>query len=359
MTGTPSCSPVTAGTWTGTVTREPRSVRPAGPGTCTCTCCCSTIPATATATTSTAIPSTTSGATCGRRRCRRTTRTGGVHRNSKDRRQGRQPVPPGLPGHHPLRPEAALPGRVPDARPGGSRLQRRGHRAVRGLRAPQPDPRSGGGEACRGLRTAPPDRTARRTGGRGAATPGRPVGRKLPGGLHVAALKRPTHLALTAWRTANRLPSARECEILARDTGMLLPKISTFERQDGVLAFSVVDRASSPDQCDHRLGSPLHGDGRNESFWSWTCLTCGMTTTRLQARRGSRTRFEYGDQEVSETAWTILTVRGPRPWKELRQVRADLTASLTASAGARRESSGLAEPRPAPLPGRQVQRPPR
>jgi len=185
-----------------------------------------------------------------------------------------------------------------------------------------------------------------------AATPGRPVGRKLPGGLHVAALKRPTHLALTAWRTANRLPSARECEILARDTGMLLPKISTFERQDGVLAFSVVDRASSPDQCDHRLGSPLHGDGRNESFWSWTCLTCGMTTTRLQARRGSRTRFEYGDQEVSETAWTILTVRGPRPWKELRQVRADLTASLTASAGARRESSGLAEPRPAP-PARQ------
>ena len=132
------------------------------------------------------------------------------------------------------------------------------------------------------------------------ATPGRPAATKLPGGLCVAALQRPSHLTLTTWRTASKQPSGKEVEIVARDAGLLLPRVSPFTRGDGTPAFAIIDRAAAPDPCDHQLGSPLQGDGRKFFFTSWTCTRCGITVTRTLARRGARNSFEYGDQEVSE-----------------------------------------------------------
>ncbi|WP_407540256.1 hypothetical protein Q0M94_02325 [Deinococcus radiomollis] len=189
-----------------------------------------------------------------------------------------------------------------------------------------------------------------------AANPGRPAGRKLPGGLHVAALQR-NHLTLTTWRTASKPPSVKECEIVARDAGMLLPKVTPFTRPDQIPAFALTDRASSPDQCDHQLGTPMHGDARGESFYSWRCTRCQLSFTRTQARRGNRVSFEYGDQLVEEAAWKVLVKRGPKPWAELKQRDADVLHDLTdrlmadrlQALGLSAETAPVPEARPAPI----------
>ncbi|WP_407572103.1 hypothetical protein [Deinococcus altitudinis] len=181
------------------------------------------------------------------------------------------------------------------------------------------------------------------------ANPGKPAGKKLPGGLHVAALQR-SQLTLTTWRTASKPPSGKECQIVARDAGLLLPKVSSFNRQDGVPAFAILDRAAAPDQCEHQLGNPMHGDGRGESFYSWRCTRCQIPLTRTQARRGNRTTFEYGDQLVEEAAWKVLIVRGPKPWAELKQRDADMLHELRDQLMAHRLQALGLNPEPAPLP---------
>jgi hypothetical protein len=173
---------------------------------------------------------------------------------------------------------------------------------------------------------------------------------QLPGGLHVAALLRQDRLALTTWRTASKKPSTKEVEIVARDAGMLLPKVTAFTRSDQIPAFALADRAGGPDQCDHQLGHPMHGDGRGESFYSWRCTHCQIPLTRTQARRGNKTTFEYGDQLVEEAAWKVLIQRGPKPWPELKQRDADVLHELTGQLMADRlQALGLnAEPAPVP-----------
>jgi len=152
---------------------------------------------------------------------------------------------------------------------------------------------------------------------------------QLSGGLHVAALIRNDRLALTTWRTASKQPSRKEVEIVGRDAGMLLPKITAFERKDKIQAFALADRATGPDQCDHQLGNPLHGDGRKVAFYSWKCLHCGISVTRTMARRGNGSTFEYGDQPVEEEAFKVLVKRGPKPWADMQKPDADVLYDLT------------------------------
>ncbi|MGY2892788.1 hypothetical protein [Deinococcus sp. UYEF24] len=181
------------------------------------------------------------------------------------------------------------------------------------------------------------------------ATPGKPTAPKLLGDLFVAALQR-SQLTLTTWRTASKPPSGKECQIVARDAGMLLPKVTAFERADKIPAFALVDRAAAPDQCDHQLGNPMHGDGRGESFYSWRCTRCQIPLTRTQARRSNRTTFEYGDQLVEEVAWQVLIRRGPKPWMELKQRDADVLHDLTEQLMADRLQALGLSPEPAPVP---------
>ncbi|MGY2892512.1 hypothetical protein [Deinococcus sp. UYEF24] len=189
------------------------------------------------------------------------------------------------------------------------------------------------------------------------ATPGKPTATKLTGGLFVAALQRPTHLTLSTWHTASKPPTRKQLEMIGSDAGMLLPKITAFERADKIPAFALVDRTSGPDQCEHQLGNPMHGDGRGESFYSWRCTRCQIPLTRTQARRGNRTTFEYGDQEVTEDTWKVLIVKGPKPWAELKQRDANVLHDLTErlmddrlqALGLNPEPAPVAEARPAPV----------
>jgi len=185
---------------------------------------------------------------------------------------------------------------------------------------------------------------------------------QLPGGLHVAALIRNDRLALTTWRTASKQPSRKEVEIVARDAKMLLPKITAFERKDKIPAFALADRATGPDQCDHQLGNPLHGDGCGFSFYSWKCLHCQISVTRTQARRGhQKTTFEYGDQLLEEEVFKVLVKRGPKPWPELKQQDADVLRDLTERLRADRlQALGLnpePQPEPASVPAEVADRP--
>ncbi|GGR11570.1 hypothetical protein [Deinococcus ruber] len=146
-----------------------------------------------------------------------------------------------------------------------------------------------------------------------AAVSGQPAAYIVARGLHLKAIVRPSgKKEVLLWRTQDRFPSGKECDIVARDGGFVEPKFKPW-LCEGIDGFHLRDLADWQNSCTHTWGSVLFLDGKSESGTSRTCTRCNTTAGTMHKRRGKSTVFLYNEHEVSEATYVLATVTGPMP----------------------------------------------
>ncbi|MGM9322303.1 hypothetical protein [Deinococcus aquaticus] len=132
------------------------------------------------------------------------------------------------------------------------------------------------------------------------------VHRKLPGGLHVKAAVKGERRMLIVWRTADRLPSAKECEVVGAAAGMITPKFDPWQCRESQDAFLVTESFKGQ-VCAHDWSMTAPVDGGHAS----TCGRCGATWQRTQAGRAKTERLTYNGEKVSPARFAQFLERGP------------------------------------------------
>lgn len=131
------------------------------------------------------------------------------------------------------------------------------------------------------------------------------VHRKLPGGLHVKAAVKGERRMLIVWRTADRLPSARECEVVGAAAGMITPTFRSWQCRESQDAFLVTEGFKGQ-ACTHDWNT-VPVDGGHAS----TCGRCGATCERTRSSRSRTERLTYNGEKVSPARFAQLLERGP------------------------------------------------
>ncbi|MFC4636962.1 hypothetical protein [Deinococcus hohokamensis] len=145
-----------------------------------------------------------------------------------------------------------------------------------------------------------------------SAQAGAGVHRRLNSGLHVKAALRGERRMLIVWRDGDRLPSAKECEIVGQDAGFIEPKFRTWTCKDSDSAFLVQD-AFKGELCRHTWGLQVHFDGKKEYGHGRCCVVCGATWRHTFSRRGGDGQLTYNGAKVRPGVLEQYLVRGPVP----------------------------------------------
>ncbi|GAA0508657.1 hypothetical protein [Deinococcus depolymerans] len=132
------------------------------------------------------------------------------------------------------------------------------------------------------------------------------VHRKLPGGLHVKAAVKGERRMLIVWRTADRLPSARECEVVGAAAGMITPTFRSWQCRESQDAFLITEGFTGQ-ACTHDWSKTAPVDGGHAS----TCGRCGATWERTQSSRAKTERLRYNSEKVSPARFAQFLERGP------------------------------------------------
>ena len=119
------------------------------------------------------------------------------------------------------------------------------------------------------------------------------VHRKLASGLHVKVGVRGDKRMIILWRDGDRLPSAKECEIVGEDAGFFDPKYRTWQCKESESAFLVTEGYQG-EPCEHAWGFRVVVDSNKVTGHYQTCLKCGIKAQVLTPRRGKKQRFGYG-----------------------------------------------------------------
>ncbi|GGS38120.1 hypothetical protein [Deinococcus knuensis] len=148
------------------------------------------------------------------------------------------------------------------------------------------------------------------------------VHRKLPGGLHVKAAVKGERRMLIVWRTADRLPSARECEVIGAAAGMLSPSFRAWQCRESQDAFLVTESFTGQ-ACTHEWTTTAPVDGGHAS----TCGRCGATWERTRSGRARTERLRYNGEKVSPARFAQFLERGPAGESPTEQAAAVVPAA--------------------------------
>ncbi|GHG18536.1 hypothetical protein GCM10017784_07130 [Deinococcus indicus] len=177
------------------------------------------------------------------------------------------------------------------------------------------------------------------------------VHRKLPGGLHVKAAVKGERRMLIVWRTADRLPSARECEVVGAAAGMITPTFRSWQCRESQDAFLVTEGFTGQ-ACTHDWNTaPVEGGHAS------TCGRCGATWERTRSGRARTERLTYNGEKVSPARFAQFLERGPAGKQSAEQAAAVVPAAQEPLWAAPEVQTPLPPPPPRHRPPRKAARP--
>lgn len=138
------------------------------------------------------------------------------------------------------------------------------------------------------------------------------VHRRLSSGLHVKVALRGDRRQLIVWRDGGRLPSARECQVVGDDAGLVRPTYRSWQCQDSQDAFLITD-AYRGALCTHEWAFPVPYTEKLASGELCRCVTCGAAWRTSTPIRGSKVRTYYNGEEVRPAVLARFQVCGPVP----------------------------------------------
>ena len=137
------------------------------------------------------------------------------------------------------------------------------------------------------------------------------VHRQLSSGLHVKVGLRGQRRMIIVWRSADKLPSAKECEILGEDAGLYDPKYRLWRCQESEDAFLITEGYRG-ELCDHRMEFFMHVNARPKFQKAWRCSKCGIVAgVAYSTRKSAKEKHFYGKWELREHVWQAWCKRGP------------------------------------------------
>ncbi len=136
------------------------------------------------------------------------------------------------------------------------------------------------------------------------------VHRKLMSGLHLKVGVRGERRMVIVWREGERLPSAKECEVVGEDAGFYEPKYRTWPCKESEDAFLIEEGYRGP-LCDHAWGFQVAVSSDKATGYYTTCTRCGIKAQVLTPKRGKKQRYGYGKWELRPHVFERWTQRGP------------------------------------------------
>ncbi len=142
---------------------------------------------------------------------------------------------------------------------------------------------------------------------------GAQVHRRLFSGLHVKVGVRGERRMIIVWRDGDRLPSAKECEIVGEDAGFYDPKYRAWRCKESDSAF-LIQEGYAGSICEHEWGFVYHMNARPQFAQGQVCRRCGVRVAVHSSRRANgKTRYAYDKWELREHVWERWLKRGPVP----------------------------------------------